>query len=82
MLEFVQRFPNQQFVIDHLENPVLEDTFLNSWQHYMRGIAQHENVYCKVSGMVTEADWQSGWQYGDLLACLDLLCQRLLAPTG
>lgn len=75
VLEFVQRFPNQQFVIDHLAKPYIKDGFFDGWATMMRAIAQHENVYCKVSGMVTEADWQSGWQYGDFVPYLDLVSE-------
>jgi L-fuconolactonase len=75
VLEFVRRFPNQQFVIDHLAKPYIKDCFFDGWATMMRAFAQHENVYCKVSGMVTEADWQSGWQYENFVPYLDLVTE-------
>ena len=74
VLEFVQRFPNQKFVIDHLAKPYIKDGFFDGWAAMMREIAKHENVYCKVSGMVTEADWQ-GWEYADFVPYLDLVAE-------
>lgn len=57
-LEFVKHFPNQKFVIDHLAKPYIKDGFFDGWAVLMKEIANHENVHCKVSGMVTEADYQ------------------------
>lgn len=58
-LEFVKRFPNQKFVIDHISKPYIKDGFYDGWAHLMKEIATHENVYCKLSGMVTEANHDS-----------------------
>jgi L-fuconolactonase len=73
-LEFVRRFPRQRFVIDHLAKPYIKDGYFDGWAHLMRAIAKHENVYCKVSGMVTEADWQ-GWKQEDFRPYLDLVAE-------
>ncbi|PSL46783.1 L-fuconolactonase [Chitinophaga niastensis] len=59
--EFVQQFPQQQLIIDHLAKPDIRAGELNAWASHMRRIAQSPNVYCKLSGLVTEADWQH-WQ--------------------
>lgn len=58
VLEFVKHFPNQKFVIDHLAKPYIKDGFYEGWALLMEAIAQHKNVYCKVSGMITEADYK------------------------
>lgn len=58
VLEFVKQFPNQQFVIDHIAKPYIKDGFYDGWAVLMQKIAEHGNVYCKLSGMVTEADYQ------------------------
>ncbi|MCC6723199.1 MAG: amidohydrolase family protein [Saprospiraceae bacterium] len=72
VLEFVRQFPNQKFVIDHIAKPYIKDGYFDGWAALMQEIAKHENVYCKVSGMVTEASWQS-WKYEDFLPYLDLV---------
>lgn len=74
VLEFVRRFPKQKFVIDHLAKPYIKDGYFDGWAALMREIAKHENVCCKVSGMVTEADWQ-GWKYEDFVPYLDLVTE-------
>lgn len=57
-LEFVKKFPNQKFVIDHIAKPYIKDGFFEGWAVLMKEIAKCENVYCKLSGMVTEADYK------------------------
>lgn len=56
VLEFVKRFPNQKFIIDHLAKPYIRDGFYDGWSTLMQAIGKHENVCCKLSGMITEAD--------------------------
>ncbi|WP_086478616.1 amidohydrolase family protein [Arenibacter amylolyticus] len=58
-LEFVKKFPNQKFVIDHIAKPYIKDSFFDGWAVLMKEIAKQENVYCKLSGMITEADYNS-----------------------
>ncbi len=56
-LEFVKQFPNQKFVIDHIAKPYIKDGFYDGWAALMEEVAKQENVHCKVSGMITEADF-------------------------
>jgi L-fuconolactonase len=57
--EFVKRFPQQRFVLDHLAKPPIKSGALEPWARGIRALAAFPNVYCKVSGMVTEADWRA-----------------------
>jgi L-fuconolactonase len=57
--EFVKRFPRQRFVLDHLAKPPIKSGALEPWTRDIRALAALPNVYCKVSGMVTEADWRA-----------------------
>jgi len=59
VLEFVKRFPHQKFVIDHIAKPYIKDGFYDGWAVLMREIGKQENVYCKLSGMITEADYNA-----------------------
>ncbi|MFY0254354.1 amidohydrolase family protein [Chitinophaga sp. 30R24] len=59
--EFVQRFPHQPLVIDHLGKPDIRNGRLEPWATHIRRIARSPNVYCKLSGLVTEANWQQ-WE--------------------
>jgi L-fuconolactonase len=74
VLEFVRRFPHQKFVIDHLAKPYIKDGYFDGWAALIRDIAQEDQVFCKISGMVTEADWQN-WRYEDLLPYLDFVTE-------
>lgn len=58
-IEFVDRHPEQIFVVDHIAKPMIRDGVLSPWQERIRELAKRENVYCKVSGMATEADWKT-----------------------
>ena len=69
-LQLVLNFPDQPFVIDHLAKPNIRDHEMGQWQKYMQELGKHDHVYCKISGMVTEADWH-GWSYEDFLPYLD-----------
>jgi L-fuconolactonase len=58
-IEFVDRHPNQVFVIDHLAKPRVKEQLVEPWRTNIGRLAQRDNVYCKISGLVTEADWMS-----------------------
>jgi L-fuconolactonase len=64
-IEFVIQFPEQRFVIDHIAKPRIRDNEIEPWRSHMKTLAGYENVYCKLSGMITEADWQA-WKPADL----------------
>lgn len=69
--EFVSRFPRQRFVLDHLAKPSIKTKSLHSWEKDIRDLAKLPNVSCKLSGLVTEADWQS-WTPDHLAPYLDV----------
>jgi len=58
-IEFVDRHPQQVFVLDHVAKPLIAAGIVEPWATRMRELAKRENVWCKVSGMVTEADWKT-----------------------
>ncbi len=57
-LELVRLCNDQLFVIDHLAKPLIKQSEIESWKKSMQQFKTLENVYCKISGMVTEADWK------------------------
>lgn len=73
-LEFVKRFPHQKFVIDHMAKPYIKDGFYYGWATLMRELAKHENVLCKVSGMITEADYDN-WKAEQLHPYMHLVLE-------
>ena len=70
-LSFVAYLPDVKIVLDHLAKPHIAQHELLPWQENIRSLAQYPNVYCKLSGLVTEADWQQ-WSYDDLMPYLDV----------
>jgi len=72
VLSMVERLPHQSFVLDHLAKPLIREGRMKTWAGLMKELADHPNVWCKASGMVTEADW-TGWQPGDIHPYLDVV---------
>lgn len=60
-----EMLPELPLVIDHLAKPRIKEGVTAGWREDLQAAARHPNVYCKLSGMVTEADWQQ-WQPADL----------------
>ncbi len=73
--QFIEAFPSQPFVIDHLAKPYIKDKKIDEWKKDISSLAQHENVYCKVSGMVTEADWKN-WKKEDFFPYIDVIVEQ------
>jgi L-fuconolactonase len=72
--KLVAKFPEQKFVIDHLAKPDFKNKKFSEWEMGIRIIAQFPNVMCKVSGLVTEADWNN-WTTEDFTYCLDVVTE-------
>jgi len=70
----VKEFPKQKFVLDHIAKPDIKHGNIANWSAEIELLAQHENVYCKVSGMVTEADWHN-WTNDTFIQYLDVIFQ-------
>lgn len=69
-IELVRMLADQPFVLDHLAKPQIIDNQIEPWREQIRELAKSPNVMCKLSGMITEADWES-WQPADLLPYLE-----------
>ena len=69
-VELAGRFPAQTFVLDHLGKPVVKRREREPWTAQLRALAAHRNVACKLSGLVTEADWKA-WRPADLAPFLN-----------
>lgn len=57
-IRFVDQHPGQQFVVDHIAKPKIKIDELEPWAKNIKELAKRENVSCKISGMVTEADYK------------------------
>ena len=72
--ELVSSNPDQKFVIDHMAKPYIKFRNIKQWKEDMETIATYDNVYCKVSGLVTEADW-TNWKKADILPYIDVVVE-------
>ena len=84
-IDFVDEHPEQIFVLDHVAKPLIREGVVEPWAARMRELGKRENVWCKVSGMVTEADWAS-WTPEMLRPYLDVVVEafgvkRLMAGS-
>jgi len=73
-LDLVRQFPAQKFVIDHVAKPHIKDGKIDEWKAGMQALSQQQNVYCKISGMVTEGDWKN-WTAGQLQPYIDAVVE-------
>lgn len=73
-IETVKNFPDQKFVLDHLAKPYIKAGKIKEWATHMEAMATYPNVMCKLSGMVTEADWAK-WKKDDFVPYLEVVSQ-------
>ncbi len=64
-IQFVDRHPNQIFILNHIAKPRIRQGVISPWKENLTELGRRENVFCKLSGLVTEASWQS-WTEADL----------------
>jgi len=72
--ELVGMFPEQRFVLDHISKPFIKAGILDPWREEISALAVRTNVWCKISGMLTEADHKH-WKYEDFLPFLDVVVE-------
>ena len=68
----VEKFPEQRFVLDHAAKPAIRLQEIDAWARGLRALASHPRVYCKLSGLITEADW-GNWRAEDFRVYLDVV---------
>jgi len=73
-VELVREFPEQPFVLDHIAKPAIRDGTISPWDRGLRELARCGNVWCKLSGMVTEARWKQ-WRPADFHRYLDVVLE-------
>ncbi|TZF84931.1 amidohydrolase family protein [Pedobacter sp. BS3] len=72
--ELAKLFPNQRFVLDHIGKPYIKDDEITRWAADIKQLAACENVWCKVSGLVTEASWKT-WHQDTFIPYLDVIVE-------
>jgi L-fuconolactonase len=72
--KLVAEFPEQPFVLDHIAKPAIRQGRVSPWREDLRRLAQFPNVCCKLSGLVTEAEWKQ-WRAEDFQPYLDIVVE-------
>ena len=72
--KLVREFPGQRFVLDHVAKPEIAAGLMEPWERDICELAKFDNVFCKLSGMVTEARWKQ-WKPQDFHPYLDVVCE-------
>ena len=72
--QLVAAFPEQRFVIDHMAKPPIKQGLIADWKRAIREFAPYEQVYCKISGLVNEADWEF-WDLEDFRPYIDTVLE-------
>lgn len=70
--KFVAQFSDQPFVLDHIAKPYIKAGLIDVWERDIKSLAKFENLQCKVSGIITEADWKR-WDYEQIKPFLDVV---------
>lgn len=71
-IQLVEKFPDLRFVVDHIAKPPISEGKMEHWAKGIRDLAAFPNVMCKMSGMVTEAEWTT-WKPGHFVPYLDVV---------
>ncbi len=71
-ISLAKSFPNQKFVLDHIAKPNIALGEIDDWSSNIQRLADCDNVYCKLSGMVTEAEW-GAWKVQDFMPYMDVV---------
>jgi L-fuconolactonase len=69
---FVNEFPDHRLIIDHCAKPDIRNAKIDDWKKWMREIARQPNVFCKLSGLFTEASWKT-WDSAEFYPYLDVV---------
>jgi L-fuconolactonase len=72
--KFVSSFPDQPFVLDHISKPDIKTGNIDQWKKDISALGQFQNLYCKISGMVTEADWKA-WKKENFKPYMDVVVE-------
>ena len=73
-LQLVKKFPQQPFVLDHIAKPFINKKEISPWKDDLMELAKQPNVFCKLSGIVTEAKWND-WKEDDFKQYLDIVTE-------
>ena len=71
LVRFVDKLPDNRLMLDHIGKPDIKNNSIRQWKQHLKILAAHPGVYCKLSGMITEAD-HSSWTYEELMPYIEI----------
>ncbi len=74
LIRFVEKLPDNRMILDHIGKPDIKNKQIKQWKDNIRILAQHPGIYCKLSGMITEADFKH-WTYEDLKPYMEIAAE-------
>jgi L-fuconolactonase len=74
LIRLTDKLPDNRFMLDHLGKPSINNKEYKAWKSQIKVLAAHPNMYCKLSGMTTEADLKN-WTYNDLYPYMEIAAE-------
>lgn len=74
VISFVEQLPDNRLILDHIGKPAIKEKKYKEWKENIRVVAQHPGIYCKLSGMITEAVY-TAWSYEEIVPYLDTVAE-------
>lgn len=70
LIKFTDKLPDNRLILDHIGKPDIKNKEIKQWKEHLRILSANPNIYCKLSGMLTEADHQQ-WTYDDIMPYME-----------
>lgn len=74
LISLTEKLPDNQMILDHIGKPDIKNQQFNSWKENIKVLSAHPGIYCKLSGMITEADYKN-WKYDDLIPYMEVCAE-------
>ncbi|MFZ9686967.1 MAG: amidohydrolase family protein [Chitinophagaceae bacterium] len=74
LLKFTEKLPDNRFILDHIGKPNIKEKNIKAWKENIIQLAKHPGIYCKLSGMITEADYNN-WSYENIVPYMDVVAE-------
>ena len=71
-IKLTEKYPDQKFILDHMAKPSIKKKGIEPWASGIKELAKNPNVFCKISGIITEADHRN-WKSKEIYPYLDIV---------
>jgi L-fuconolactonase len=74
LIRFTDKLPDNKLILDHIAKPDIKNRNIKAWKENIKILAAHPNIYCKLSGIITEADVKR-WTYDDIIPYIETVAE-------